>query len=170
MPPFNGMSLNPIAHEYIRASLKDKYGVLEGVFVITGVQKLVLVKPRRLFQSAVRRDTPPNLVLEYQHTEFFKLFAQLFDVVADEPVGNIHVRPVVEHVKRAGDVDFERRRDPLRFRLRLFAEQVVQVLQYRHLNGLWIREVVAVDKPDTTVDDGFFHRFKPHFAADNEFA
>ena len=36
----------------------------------------------------------PYLILNHQHTDFFKLLAQFLDVRADNPVINVHIAPV----------------------------------------------------------------------------
>lgn len=44
-------------------------------------------------------DTAPYLVLYDQHAELFQLLAELFDVIADQPVINVHIGPVVEQIE-----------------------------------------------------------------------
>ena len=57
----------------------------------------------------------PHLILYHQHTNFFKLLAQFLDVVADNPVINVHIALVVEHIEGAGYIDFKGRGDILGF-------------------------------------------------------
>ena len=39
-------------------------------------------------------------ILAKQHTDFFKLLAQFLDVIADNPVINIHIALMIEHIQR----------------------------------------------------------------------
>jgi len=55
---------------------------------------------------AVDGDAVPHLILDDQHPDLLELLAKLFNVKRDDAVLNIYVRPVVEYVQRAGDVDF----------------------------------------------------------------
>ena len=83
--------------------------------------------------GAVDGHTVPDLILHHQHPDFFELLAQLLDVVADDAAIHIHVRVMVEHIQRAGDVDFQSSGDVLRFLFILRTEGVIQVLQQRHI-------------------------------------
>ena len=74
---------------------------------------------------------------------------------------------MVEHIQRAGDVDFQSSGDVLRFLFILRTEGVIQVRQQRHILRFRVIEVVSVDDAHTAVDDGFFHRGKPVLAADD---
>ena len=110
------------------------------------------------------------MVLYDQHTELPELLAQLLDVVADDAVVDVHVRPVIEHVERSGDVNLKRRRKELRFLLVLRTEAVVEVLQNGHILWLRVGEVVPVDEPDAAVNDGFFHGLEALLRPDDDVA
>ncbi len=125
--------------------------------------ELIDVVARSLAGLAVARHAVPDLVLHDQHPELFELLAQLLYVVADHAVIDVHVRPVIEHVEAAGDVNLQRRGEELRLFLVLRAETVVQVLENRHILGARVGEVVPVDHADAAVYDGLFDRLQPLF-------
>ena len=118
----------------------------------------------------VDRDAVPHRVLHHQHPDLFELLAQLLDIEADHAVFDIHVAAVVEHVERAGDIDFQRRGDILRFLFVLPPEFVIQVLQNRHLLRAWVAQVFPVNRAHTAVDDGLFHRHEAVLAAHDQLA
>ena len=120
--------------------------------------------------GAVNGDTVPHLVLNHQHTDFLELLAQLLDVVADNPVIDVYIASVVEHVEGAGDVDFQRRGDVLGFFFVLRPQQVIQVLQDGHILRAGVVEVGLIDQPHTAVNDGFLYRLQALFAAHNQLA
>ena len=62
-----------------------------------------------------------------------------------------------DSVEGAGDVDFQRRGDVLRFFFVLRPQQVVQGLQNRHILRARVIEVVLIDQPHTAVNDSFLH-------------
>ena len=115
-------------------------------------------------------DTVPDLILDNQHPDFLQLFAQLFDVIADDAVMHIDVGPMIEHIQRTRDVDFQRRGDVLGLLLVLSAQQVVQILQNRHILRPGVVEIILVDQPHTAVDDGFLHRLQTFLTAHNQLA
>ncbi len=43
-------------------------------------------------------DPSPHLILNHLHPEFFKLLAQVFNHIADNPALDFHVGLVVEHI------------------------------------------------------------------------
>ena len=61
--------------------------------------ELVHVVPGRLALGAVLCYTSPDLVLNDQHAKLFQLFTQFLNVITDQAVLHIHVRPVIEHVQ-----------------------------------------------------------------------
>ena len=77
---------------------------------------------------------------------------------------------MIEHVERSGDVDLQRRRKKLRLFLVLRPEAVVEVLEYGHILRARVCEIVAVDEPDTAVDDGLFHGLEALFRPDDDVA
>ena len=123
--------------------------------------ELVYVVAGGLACRPVDGDAVPHLVLDDQHPQLFQLLAQLLDVVADNPVVNVHVGPVVEHIQTAGDIDFQRRGDEVGLLLLLFQQKVVEVLQNGHILRAGVLQVLPVDQPDTAVNDGFLHRLQP---------
>ena len=110
----------------------------------------------------------PHLILNYQHTDFFKLLAQFLDVIADNPVINVHIALVVEHIEGAGYIDFKSRSDILGFLFLLFPKQVIQILQYGHILRLWVIEIFVVNQPYTTVNNGFLHRLQALLTAHDQ--
>ena len=103
-------------------------------------------------------NTVPYLILHHQHPDFFELLAQLLDVIADNAVLDIHIGTVVEHIQRAGHIDFQRRSDVLRLFFFLCPQQIIKVLQHRHILRARVIEIILIDHPHTTVNDGFLHR------------
>ena len=93
-----------------------------------------------------------------------------FDVKADDAVIDIHVGVVVKDVQTALDVDFQRSRHMAGFRFILRQQGVVQIFQQRHIFRDGILEIFAIDHMDAAVNDRFFHRLQPLFAADHQFA
>ena len=83
---------------------------------------------------------------------------------------NVHVRPMIENVQRAGDVDFKRRRQIMRFGFMLGAQEVVQILKDGHVFRRGIRQIIPIQLPDAAVDDGLFDRLQAVLAADNQLA
>ena len=70
-------------------------------------EDLVHIIPCGLSAAAVCRDTPPDLILHNEHTEFLHLLAQFLDVVADDAVIDVHVSAMVEQVQTTLDVDLQ---------------------------------------------------------------
>ena len=68
--------------------------------------KLVDVVPRRLALAAVERYAVPHLVLDNEHTDFFKLGAEFLNVKADKAVVNVNVCAVVKQVQAAVYIQF----------------------------------------------------------------
>ena len=64
-----------------------------------------------VYKRQVDGNAVPHLILYHQHTDFFKLLAQFLDVIADNPVINVHIALVVEHIEGAGYIDFKSRSD-----------------------------------------------------------
>ena len=118
--------------------------------------------------SPVDSDAVPNLILDDQHADFFQLLTKLPDVVADDPVADIHVGPVVEHIQRSADVDLQRRGDVLSFRLLLSAKGIVKILQNGHVLRLGVIQVCLVYLANAAVDDRFLNRKKTFTPADDQ--
>ena len=112
--------------------------------------------------------TPPDLILHHQHTDLFQLLAQLLDVIADNAVVDVHIALVVEHIEGAGHIDFQCRGDVLCLFFLLCPQQVVKVLQDRHILRAGVIEVSLIDQPHTAVNDGFLHRLQALFATHDQ--
>ena len=139
-----------------------------GLFLFQQQVHLVDVVAGGLVGGAVDGDTVPHLVLDHQHTDFFQLLAQLLDVVADDAVIDVHIALVVEHIERAGHIDFQRRGDVLRLFLVLRPQQVVEVLQDGHILRAGVIEIGLIDQPHTAVNDGFLNRLQALLAAHDQ--
>ena len=116
----------------------------------------------------VDRDPVPHLILYDKHPNLLELLAKLFNIKRDDAVLNVHVCPVIEHIQRAGDVDFQRCRHILRFLFLLSAQLLIKVLQHRHIFWLGVIQVIPVDHAHTAVDDGFLDRLQAVLAADDQ--
>ena len=116
----------------------------------------------------VLTDPAPHLVLDYLHTELFKLFPQLLNHIAHDPAVDFHVGPVVEYVEGTGHVNFQRRGKPLGLRLRLLAQERVEVPQHRHFLRAGVLQIFPVDHVNTAVHHRFLHRLQPGLAAHDQ--
>ena len=111
----------------------------------------------------------PHLILYDQHTDLFQLFAQLLDVIADNAAVDVHIGPVIEHIQRTGNVNFQSSGNKLGFLFFLLPEGIVKILQNGHILRLGIVEVVLVDQSHTAVNDRLFDRSKTVLTADDQF-
>ena len=132
--------------------------------------KFVTVIPRSLPGGTIYCDAVPHLILNDQHPQLLELLAQLLDVVGHDPVVDVHIGPVVEHVETAGDVDFQRGGDEVGLLLVLRSESVVEVLQDGHILRAGVVEIVLVHQPDTAVNDRLLHGLKAVLAAHYDIA
>ena len=41
----------------------------------------------------------PHLIQHHQHPIFFSCYVQLFDVIADNLIVDVHICPVIEHIE-----------------------------------------------------------------------
>ena len=71
--------------------------------------KLVCIVPGGFSCGTVGGHSAPDLILNDKHTEFLHLFAEFFNVIADDTVVDVHIGSVVEKIQRAFDVDFQSR-------------------------------------------------------------
>jgi len=122
-----------------------------------------------LAAAAVCRDTPPDLILHDEHTEFLHLLAQFLDVVADDAVVDVYIGSVIEQIQGAFHIDFQCGGNVVGFLLVLLKQGVVQVLKDGHILRAGVRKIFAVDQMHTAVNDGFLHRQQPFFAAHHQF-
>ena len=82
---------------------------------------------------------------------------------------DVHIRFVIKHIQRAGYIQVECLRHPVRFRQVLVEQGLVKVRQNRHILRAGIRQVGAVDGFHSAVYHGAFNRFQTCFAAHNQF-
>ena len=66
-------------------------------------------------------------------------------------------------------IQLQCRRDPLRLRLRLPFDLVIQIFQQRHIFRARVCNIGAVHDPHGTVDDCLFHRVETIPAACRQF-
>ena len=92
-------------------------------------QKMELVHevPGGFALIPVLGNTVPHLILDHQHTQAFELLSQLLDIEADNTVVDIHIGAVIKNIQAAMHIQFQCRRDPLRLRLRLSLDLVIQI-------------------------------------------
>lgn len=150
-------------------TLPDLDAVGCGLFFLQKQVELVNVVPRGLMCCPVDGDAVPHLILDDQHTDLLQLFAQLLDVITDNAAVDVHIGPVVEHIQRTGNVDFQSGGNKLGFLFFLLPEGIVKTLQNGHILRLGIVEVVLVDQPHTAVNDSLFNRSKAVLTADDQF-
>ena len=103
-------------------------------------------------------------------TQAFELLSQLLDIEADNAVVDIHVGTVVKNIQAAMHIQFQRCRDPLRLRLRLPFDLVIQIFQQRHILRAGVCDIGAVHDPHSTVNDRLFHRLQTVPSACRQFA
>jgi len=120
--------------------------------------------------GAVDGNAVPHLILHHQHSDFLQLLAQLFDVIADNSIVDVHICPVIEHIEGACYIDFQRRGDVLCFFLVLLSQKMIQILQNGHILWTWVVQIVLIDQPHTAINDGFLHRLQSFLAAHNQLA
>ena len=90
-------------------TLPDLHGIRRSLLLFQKQVHLVHIIPCGLSAAAVCRDTPPDLILHNEHTEFLHLLAHFLDVVADDAVIDVHVGAMVEQVQGAFYIDFQSR-------------------------------------------------------------
>ena len=132
--------------------------------------ELVAVVPRGLSHRPVDGDAVPDLILNDQHPQVLQLFAQVLDIVADDPVVDVHVGAVVEYVQAAGHIDFQGGSNEMGLLFVLRQQGVVQVLQDGGVLRAWVVQVLPVHQPDAAVDHCFLHRLEADFAAHHDVA
>ena len=82
---------------------------------------------------------------------------------------DVHIRFVVKHVQRAGHIQVQCLRYPVRFRQVLVEQGLVQIGQDGHILRAGARQIGAVDGFHGTVYHGAFNRFQTRFAAHDQF-
>ena len=81
---------------------------------------------------------------------------------------DVHIRFVIKHVQRAGHIQVQCLRYPVRFRQVLVEQGLVEVRQNRHILRAGIRQIGAVDGFHGTVYHGALNRFQTRFAAHDQ--
>ena len=81
---------------------------------------------------------------------------------------DVHIRFVVEHVQRAGHIQVQCLRHPVRFRQVLVEQGLVQIGEDGHILRAGARQIGAVDGFHGTVYHGTFNRFQTCFAAHDQ--
>ena len=61
-----------------------------------------------------------------QHTDIFQLLSKFLDIKAYDTIIDIYIFPVIEYVQGTSNINFQCCCQPLRFRLVLLAEKIVQ--------------------------------------------
>ena len=149
--------------------LPDLHGIRRRLFFLQEQMKLVYIVTGRLSGAAVGRHAAPHLILHHEHTEFFELFAEFLDVIAHQPVGNVHVGAVIKEVEGACDIDFKSRGHMTGLFLLLDQQRFIQVLQYWHILRHGIFKILLVDLMDTAVNDRFLYGLQALLAAYHQF-
>ena len=67
----------------------------------------------------------PDLILNNQHTKFFKLLTKVFNVETYQTVIQLNIRAMVEYFKRTINIDFQCRCQTLCLWFFLLAKQIV---------------------------------------------
>ena len=132
--------------------------------------ELVYIVPGVLFAVAVDGNAVPDLILDDKHTQFFQLFAQLFDIETDNSVIQLHIGLVIEHSQRTIDVDFQCRGDTLRLPFLLLPQAVVQITERRHIFRLRVVQILLIDQRQAAVNNRLFFRLHTIPCAHNQFA
>ena len=151
-------------------TLPDLDGIRCRLFLLEQKVELVHVVAGCLVLGAVDGHSVPDLILNDEHSELLELLAQLLDVVAHEAVIDIYIRPVIEDIQRAVNIDFKGSRNALCLRFGLLAQDIVEVFENGHFLRHGIREVVLIDHADASVNDGLLNRLQALLAADNQLA
>ena len=81
---------------------------------------------------------------------------------------DVHIRFVIKNIQRAGHIQVQCLRYPVRLRQVLVEQGLVEVRQNRHILRAGIRQIGAVDGFHGTVYHGAFNRFQTCFAAHDQ--
>ena len=138
-------------------SFPDFYGVGGCLLLLQKQMKLVNVVSGGFTGTSVGCHTPPNLILNNQHTDFLQLIAKLLDVIADQTVIDVHIGSIVEQLQRTLHIDFQCSRHMMGFFLVLFEKCVIQVLKDRHIFRNRIVKISLVNLMHTTVNNCLFN-------------
>ena len=75
---------------------------------------------------------------------------------------------MIEHIQRAGDIDFQSGGNELRFFFLLPAQTVIQITEDGHILRLGVIEIILIHHPHTAVNNGFLHGFQTVLAAHDQ--
>ena len=81
---------------------------------------------------------------------------------------DVHIRFVIKHIQRAGHIQVQCLRYPVRFRQVLVEQGLVQIGEDGHILRAGARQIGAVDGFHGTVYHGAFNRFQTCFAAHDQ--
>ena len=82
---------------------------------------------------------------------------------------DVHIRFVIKHIQRAGHIQVQCLRYPVRFRQVLVEQGLVEVRQNRHILRAGVCQIGAIDSFHGTVYHGALNRFQTCFAAHDQF-
>ena len=116
---------------------------------------LVNIDPCVPAQRPVADDPVKHAVQHHQHPHRQKLFAQIPDVIAQDPGVRVHVSGLGKGVEAALGEQFYRQGHVPRLRLGLAEQFGVEVLEGRRFPLVAALDVAVVDIGGAAVDDGF---------------
>ena len=151
-------------------ALPNLHGIGRCLFLLQQQVELVHIVPGGLAGGAVCRDPAPDLILHNEHTQLLELFAQILDVIAHQPVLNVHIGAVVKEIQTALDVDLQSSRHTVGLLFLLGKQGVVEVLQNGHILRGGMLKIVLVNLVDTAVNDRFLNGLQALLAADDQLA
>ena len=134
-------------------TLPNLRGELRGFRVGEQEVELVYIIAGALFQLAVQRHPVPDLILNDHHADALELRPQVPDVVANDPIVQVHVGPVVEHVEGAGDVDLQGRSQEAGLPFRLIQQRFIEVSKNGHILRLGGVKVGLIDAMHTSINN-----------------
>ena len=120
--------------------------------------------------TSVGCHTPPNLILNNQHTDFLQLIAKLLDVIADQTVIDVHIGSIVEQLQRTLHIDFQCSRHMMGFFLVLLEKCVIQILKNGHIFRNRIVKISLVNLMHTTVNNRLFNGLQAVLTSHNQLA
>ena len=128
--------------------------------------KLIAENPRSAAFLPVLDNAVVNRIQRHQHTQRHKLFTQFADVISNNPRLRVYIGMPGKGVQRAGNEQFGRQRQPLRFGFRLHLEQTVKVLQRGRRTLVAVADIRQIHLFCAATEDGLF--FRRHHAVTDE--
>ena len=107
--------------------------------------------------SAVLNDAVVDGVQHHQQAHRFQILAQVLNVKAEDTAFCVDIGLVGEHIQTAHCEQFQRQCDPVRLRVDLLHQIVIEVLQRGRL-PLIVFQILPVDVAHTSVNDGLLLR------------